>query len=76
MLLEKGHLAILPCAGITLIRSAGLISAFPVSMYLQVQHPGNLPALLIFGRQTLKLLRLHWKSRTAAKVARNNFKML
>jgi hypothetical protein len=28
MLLEKGHLAILPCAGITLIRSAGLISAF------------------------------------------------
>jgi len=29
MLLEKGRLAILPCAGITLIRSAGLISAFP-----------------------------------------------
>jgi hypothetical protein len=35
MLLEKGQLAILPCAGITLIRSAGVISAFP-ALYLQV----------------------------------------
>jgi len=75
MLLEKGRLAILPCAGITLIRSAGLISAFP-ALNLQVEHPGNLPVLLELWRQALKPSRLHWKSRTPAKVIRNNFKML
>jgi hypothetical protein len=74
MLLEKGHLAILPCAGITLIRSAGLISAFPAFVF-QVQHPGTCLFPRI-RRQALEASRLHWKSRTDAKVARNTFKML
>jgi len=34
MLLEKGQMAVLPCAGITLIRFTGLISAFPVKLSL------------------------------------------
>ena len=53
MLLEKGRLAILPCAGITLIRSAGLISAFP-ALYCRSSTPGTclFPEI---RRQALKL---------------------
>ena len=74
MLLEKGRLAILPCAGITLIRSAGLISA---SLLCIAGPAPREPACFLGILETgIEALALHWKSRTAAKVARNTFKML
>jgi hypothetical protein len=47
MLWRKGNAAILPCAGITLIRFTGLISdrrARRVQSSQQAKHPGNQPA--------------------------------
>jgi|GEM_PF-6060822 hypothetical protein len=41
MLLRKGWNAILPCAGITLIRSSGIISDHRFPLGKRDEHPGN-----------------------------------
>lgn len=46
MLLEKGRNAILPCAGITLIRFTGLISASLV--FYKPSTPGTLKTIKAF----------------------------
>ena len=55
MLWEKGRSAILPCAGITLIRSAGLISAFPVYYVYTGPAPREPARAPQIGTQALKL---------------------